>query len=80
MVVDADATLVEQEKVLAARGLAVDEAARLRPDAITDLRAVSMQREGCVIVQAAFVLAALLWLVVGGPIALVVRARRRRAG
>ncbi len=76
--VDAQASFAEQEQVLAQRGLVVGKAAQLRPESLSDLPAVSMQREGCVIVQAAFVASFLLWLVLGGLAALVVWAVRRR--
>jgi hypothetical protein len=76
--VDADATFAEQEQLLAQRGLVVGEGARLTPAALGDLPTVSMQREGCVIVQLAFVAVAVLWLVLGGLAALLIWAIRRR--
>jgi len=76
--VDVDATFDEQQQALAQRGLAVDEASRLALATIGDLPTVSMMREGCAIVQAAFVAAALLWLVCGGTAALIGWAIRRR--
>lgn len=76
--VPAAATLAAQTQVLAARGLVVDESARLSQSNLADLAPVSMQREGCVVVQLAFLSAALLWLVLGSGAALIIRGTRRR--
>ncbi|MEZ4404802.1 MAG: hypothetical protein R3B06_32740 [Kofleriaceae bacterium] len=80
--VAAAATQDDQAQVLTELALPVAEAARLSPTTLADLRGASMQREGCVIVHAAFVAAVLLWGVVGGlALALItlVRRLRRRA-
>jgi hypothetical protein len=83
VIVEPDTPLPAQAELLAARGLAVSEDARLTFPALTDLPVVSMQREGCVIFNVAFVLVTLLWLVLGGLSLLIVhtlRSRRRGAG
>lgn len=75
------ADAAEQAALLAARGLSLAAEARLGPSTLGDLARVSMQREGCVIVNLAFVAAMLLWLVVGGLAWSLVRVLRgRRAG
>ena len=82
--VAATATADDQARELAARGLVTSELTRLSVVTLADLRAAPMQREGCVVVQAAFIAAALLWLVLGGLalglVTLTRRARRRRPG
>ncbi len=75
---DATAGVDAQAAALSARGLVVSERTRLTPDALADLPAVSMQREGCVIFNAAFVAVCVLWLVFGGLAMLLVRVVRRR--
>jgi hypothetical protein len=87
VVVEANTTLAAQERLLGARGLVVSEATRITPESLVDLSVVSVQREGCVIFNAAFVAASLLWLVFGGLTLLLVRAiasrrarRSRQAG
>jgi hypothetical protein len=72
-------SLGAQEAELEKRGLVRSPATALSAETIADLETVSMQREGCVIYNAAFVAAALLWLVIGGPIWLVVWLRRRKS-
>lgn len=79
VVVAEGADVHTQEQALAAHGLAVTENARISPDTLADLRPVSMQREGCVIFNAAFVAVNLLWLVFGGIALAVVRLVKRRA-
>jgi len=65
---------------IAARGLVADDAQRLTPSKIGDWREVSMLREGCAIVQAAFLIFIAFWLFGWGIGALVLAARRRRKG
>lgn len=79
VVVEADTPVAAQEALLAERGLAVSEATRMRPEGLTDLPVMSMQREGCVIFNAAFVAAMMLWGVIGGLAVLVVRIIGRRS-
>ena len=75
--VAATATVDDQARALAELGLPLDDGARLSSATAGDLRTASIQREGCVIVQLAFVAVALLWLVVGGGAALIVALVRR---
>lgn len=80
VVVQPDTPLGAQEALLAERGLAVSDATRLSLESLADLPVISMQREGCVIFNAAFVAVTLLWLVIGGLALLLVRlVRARRA-
>jgi hypothetical protein len=75
------ADLAAQQLALSTRGLVPSDAARIDPENLADLPVVSMQREGCVIFNMAFVAVTLLWLVLGRLALLlvrVVRARRRR--
>jgi hypothetical protein len=73
-----DADLAAQTAVLAARGLAVSERTRLTATAVADLAPLSIQREGCIIFNAAFIAVAILWLVLGGVAVLIARLLRRR--
>ncbi|MBS1117914.1 MAG: hypothetical protein H6Q90_142 [Deltaproteobacteria bacterium] len=78
--VEATTTVAEQVLLLQSHGLAVSDADRLAPAALADLASLSIQREGCVIVNAAFVAVTLLWLVVGGlALALGAMVRRMRS-
>jgi hypothetical protein len=81
--VEPSTAIADQAALLAARGLdGRDDATRLSAKAVADLPELSMQREGCVIVQLAFVGVAILWTVLGGlalAIAWMVRRGRRRA-
>ena len=80
VMVGADASLPEQEQALTSRGLGLTDASKLSAATLKDLPDVSMMREGCLVVQLAFVAVALLWLVVGGLIALLTRLVRGRKG
>lgn len=73
-----DDSLGRQEQTLAGKGLAATGENRLTLESISDLPALSMQKEGCVIVQAAFVAAALLWLLLGGLSLVSVRLFRKK--
>ncbi|EDM78424.1 hypothetical protein PPSIR1_06231 [Plesiocystis pacifica SIR-1] len=76
-----DDTLEQQRSLLAEHGLDPSEAQRLDLDRLSDLKVVSMRSERCMIYFGAFVLSVSLWLLIGGPIALLQRRRRRaRAG
>ncbi|MHB8872953.1 MAG: hypothetical protein ACYC8T_04635 [Myxococcaceae bacterium] len=63
--------------LLEAKGLVADEAHRLTPEALSAWQPVSMMREGCVIVQAAFLIFIALWSLGWGAGLLVVRVRGR---
>lgn len=78
VIVPADASLDAQAKLLEARGLVVADASRITLESLVDLPVVSVQREGCIIFNAAFVAVSLLWLVLGGLAALIVRVVRAR--
>lgn len=81
VVVEPNTPLAAQEALLAERGLVVSDATRIGLESLTDLPVISMQREGCVIFNAAFVAVTILWLVIGGLALLLVRVvRARRAG
>lgn len=81
VVVEASAGVAAQERALSNRGLPADDVSRLSLESLGDLGTVSMMREGCVIVQAAFLAAAALWLVLGGLAVLLVHlVRRARRG
>jgi hypothetical protein len=78
VVVEPDTPVAAQAELLAARGLEVSDATRMTLESLTDLPVVSMQREGCVIFNAAFIAVTLLWLVIGGLALLLVRVIRAR--
>ena len=72
-----DDTLERQRSLLAEHGLNPSEDQRLALARLGDLKTVSMRSERCMIYFGAFVLSVSLWLLIGGPIALVQRRRRR---
>ena len=75
VIVAATSTLAAQTTELRTRGLTASDANLLTLDAAW--QGLSMQREGCVVFNAAFVFAGLLLLVIAVPIELL-RSRRRR--
>jgi hypothetical protein len=75
--VQAGVDVAAQTLALTSRGLAVTDAARISPETIRDLPVLSIQREGCLIFNVAFVSVVLLWLVFGGLAWLLVRFLRR---
>jgi hypothetical protein len=80
VVVDADEGKDAQEKALSKRGLEFSNATRLDADLLKDLSRTSMSSEGCMVFNAAFMAAGLLWLLVGGlAVAVVAALKRRRA-
>ena len=74
---EADDSLDRQQRRLAEHGLVPSEELRLDLDRLTDLQTVSMRTERCMIYFGAFILSLLLWLLIGGPIALLQRRKRR---
>ena len=74
---DPDDTLERQGSLLTEHGLDLSEGQRLDLERLGDLKTVSMRSERCMIYFSAFVLSLSLWLLIGGPIALVQRRRRR---
>jgi hypothetical protein len=78
VVVDADEGKDAQEKALTKRGLEFTKATRLTPELVKDLSSTSLSREGCLVFNAAFMAAGLLWLLVGGLAVVVVAAVKRR--
>jgi len=83
VMVEPDTPLAAQAALLAERGLASSDASRMTLESLTDLPVASVQREGCVIFNLAFVATLLLWLALGGLALLLVRmvqaARGRRS-
>lgn len=78
LLVEANTSLTDQGRLLNERGLTRADRARLSPETLADLSEVSMQREGCVVVQLAFAACTLLWLLLGGSVALVAGRLKQR--
>lgn len=70
--------VASQTRLLAEKGLAPTDASRIAAAALADLAPASMMREGCMVFNLAFVAVTGLWFLIGGPIALIARHRRRR--
>lgn len=68
----------KQAEALASHGLDASSAPPLAPEALADLRLASMQREGCVVFNFAFIAVLLLWFVLGGTLALALKLRSHR--
>lgn len=62
----ATTSLADQAALLAARGLDPGPGTALAPANLADLPELSMQREGCLVVQLAFVGVVILWTALGG--------------
>ena len=71
-----EATEDEQRKALEEKGLTPSEEQKIPNETLGDLEQASMIQEGCVIFQVAFLLVTVLYLVIAGPIWLVLRRRR----
>lgn len=74
---DFEDTLERQQSLLTEHGFVPSDELRLDVERLTDLKLVSMQSERCMIYFGAFLASLLLWLLIGGPIALIQRRNRR---